>query len=258
MVEKAAKSQLESPTLLARAPKPPRKTSFLVLVLGTGVLLSIFWHYGTEAKKALDEVKLLETKKGELNAEKDTISKERYALEMEVRALAREKAILLQELDEARNAMEQLSIDYENAPPEVVIKQVLASSRGKSARGQAMALYTAGRLALEQRRTERAEALFTASVEHDAGYAPALTVLGRLRAPTDRPEAERLYRAAIAADPTYKFAWHNLAHLLHIEQKNLEALEMTERTLRIDPQFDSAKKLKALIEAALFPKPVPG
>jgi tetratricopeptide (TPR) repeat protein len=99
---------------------------------------------------------------------------------------------------------------------------------------------------------ERAEADFRQAIRIDPANAEAHDDLGVIHAQRgDYAEAERHFRATLAHDPSYQKAHHNLAMVHYLLDRNEQALEAVERSLRLRPDARDSLLLKSAILESL-------
>ncbi|CAM9573509.1 unnamed protein product [Scytosiphon promiscuus] len=87
----------------------------------------------------------------------------------------------------------------------------------------------------KQRKFDEAESVLRRALADAPSDAPALVLLGRLKATTGKlAEAEGLYRRALESSPRHAPAHHALAKILVFQQRWEEAKESFQRTLELD------------------------
>lgn len=109
----------------------------------------------------------------------------------------------------------------------------------------AVALDKAGELSEERASLEKA-------IQVNPDLAPAENQLGFLDSQSGNPaEAEKHFRQAVRAAPTFTEAWVNLAASLGLQSKFPEAQEAAENALRLEPKNPQALLLRDTIAKAL-------
>ncbi|MDB4986051.1 MAG: domain protein putative component of TonB system [Myxococcaceae bacterium] len=117
-----------------------------------------------------------------------------------------------------------------------------ASSRAKKAVPPSSPMVKEAEALLAKGDADAARSKFEQAVQADAGDVRALLGLGLSLEALDKPaEAERAYRAALAAEPSFAEAHNNLGLLLRDRGDDAKAIEELELATAADPRLASAQ-----------------
>jgi tetratricopeptide (TPR) repeat protein len=158
---------------------------------------------------------------------------------------------LQQQLADRQGELEKLRIALSSPDVAGAIAEVRAQLSDRPPEERAAALYRRASAAQKLGRPDLAKQLHEAAIREDQTYALSLNALGLLAADKgDRKEAERMYLAAVDADPNYNYGLYNLANLYLLQRKLEKADTYCQRLQAADPSFKATADLLKRIERA--------